>query len=126
MPLSSIPEAERPKLISPHRQRFITTLKIITYRAESAICSLLRRHLARSDDARTLAKAIWAQPADLIPDYQAGILTVRLHHFPSPQVSRNVGRLLEHLNQTEAEYPGTGLRLRYELVSTIVPGDPGP
>jgi len=125
VPLSKIPEAERPKLISPHRQRFITTLKIISYRAESAVAAYLRQHLAHSDEARTLAKAIWAQPADLIPDYQAGTLTVRLHHFPSPQVSRHVARLLEHLNQVDAEYPGTGLRLRYALVSPTVPGDPG-
>lgn len=126
VPLGQLPEAERPKVISPHRLRFITTLKIVAYRAESAICSILRPHLSHSDEARTLAKAIWAQPADLIPDHQAGTLTVRLHHFPSPQVSRVVGRLLDHLNEVDAEYPGTGLRLRYALVSPTVPGDPGP
>jgi hypothetical protein len=48
----------RPKLISPHRQRFITTLKIIAYRAESAVAAYLRQHLAHSDETRTLAKAI--------------------------------------------------------------------
>jgi hypothetical protein len=126
LPLSQIPEADRPKVISPHRQRFITTLKIIAYRAESAICSLLRPHLPHSDEARTLAKNIWAQPADLVPDYDAGTLTVRLHHFPCPQRSRIVGQLLEKLNQADAEYPGTGLRLRYALVSATVPRDPGP
>ena len=126
LPLSQIPEADRPKVISPHRQRFITTLKIIAYRAESAICSLLRPHLAHSDEARTLAKNIWTQPADLVPDYDAGTLTVSLHHFPSPQQSRIVGQLLEKLNQADAEYPGTGLRLRYALVSATVPRDPGP
>lgn len=125
LPLSQIPEADRPKILSPHRQRFITTLKIVAYRAESAICSLLRPRLAHSDEARTLAKAIWTQPADLVPDYDAGTLTVRLHHFPSPQQSRIVGQLLDHLNQADAAYPGTGLRLRYALVSPTVPGDPG-
>jgi hypothetical protein len=126
VPLSQLPEADRPKLISPHRQRFITTLKIIAYRAESAVCAFLRQHLSHGDEARSLAKRIWAQPGDIVPDYQAKTLTVRLHHFTSPQLSRIVERLLDHLNQADAEYPGTGLRLRYALVSPTVPGDPGP
>jgi hypothetical protein len=123
--LSELPENERPKLISPHRQRFITTLKIIAYRAESAVCSNLRQHLKKSDEARTLAKTIWTQTADLIPDYQTKTLTVKLHHFPSPQISRIVANFLEQLNQTDTEYPGTGLRLRYTMVSSTIPGDPG-
>ena len=123
--LSEFPENERPKLISPHRQRFITTLKIIAYRAESALCSILRQHLKKSDEARTLAKTIWTQTADLIPDYQTKTLTVTLHHFPSPQISRIVANFLEQRNQTDTEYPGTGLRLRYTMVSSTIPGDPG-
>lgn len=126
VPLRKLLEADRPKVISPHRQRFITTIKLIAYRAESAICTILRPHLAHAEEARSLAQAIWTQPGDLVPDHQNQTLTVRLHHFPSPQTSRIVEHLFDHLNQADVEYPGTGLRLRYALVSPTVPGDPGP
>jgi hypothetical protein len=124
--LCSLSEADRPRVISPHRQRFITTIKLIAYRAESAICSILRPLLSHAEESRSLAQTIWKQPGDLVPDHQNKTLTVRLHHFPSPQTSRNVEQLFNHLNQTDVEYPGTGLRLRYALVSPTIPGDPGP
>lgn len=124
--ISSLPEADRPRLISPDRQRFMTTLKIIAYRAETAVCSLLRQFITRDDEARTLVKAIWNQPADLIPDYHNKTLTIRLHHFPSPQISRVVEKLLSTLNQINHTYPGTDLSVRYGMVSAVIPGDPGP
>jgi hypothetical protein len=124
--LSLIPEADRPKVISQDRHRFFTTLKITAYRAESGICTILRQRLARRDDARALAKTIWTQPADLIPDYQAGTRTVRLHHCTNPQASRAVEHLLNQLNESDTLYPGTELRLRYALVSPANPGDQDP
>lgn len=122
IPLSELPEADRPKVISPARYRFINTMKITAYRAESAVVSILRKHLGHGDEARALAKDIWTHTADLLPDLDAGTLTVRLHHFTNPQASRAVHELLCYLNETQTNYPGTALRLQYELVSNPVPG----
>jgi hypothetical protein len=124
--LKDLPEADRPRLISPARQRFINTMKITAYRAESALVSILRKHLGHSDDARALAKDIWTHTADILPDPNANTLTIRLHHFTNPQASRAVQELLNHLNRTETIYPGTTLRLKYELVSKPIPGDREP
>jgi hypothetical protein len=122
IPLSELPEADRPKVISPARYRFINTMKITAYRAESAVVSILRKHLGHGDEARALAKDIWTHTADLWPDLRAGTLTVRLHHFTNPQASRAVQELLGYLNETQTNFPGTTLRLQYELVSNPVPG----
>jgi hypothetical protein len=124
--LKDLPEADRPRLISPARQRFINTLKITAYRAESAIVSIIRKHLGHSDEARALAKDIWTHTADILPDPITSTLTIRLHHFTNPQASRAVQELLDHLNRTETIYPGTTLRLKYELVSKPIPGDREP
>lgn len=120
--LKDLPEADRPKVIGPARYQFINTMKITAYRAESAVVSILRQYLGRSDDARALAKDIWTHAADILPDAAAGTLTIRLHHFTNPQASRAVQGLLDQLNATEIDYPGTTLKLRYELVSSVVPG----
>ena len=86
----------------------------------------MRKHLGHSDEARALAKDIWTHTADILPDPVANTLTIRLHHFTNPQASRAVQELLTQLNSTETHYPGTTLQLRYELVSTPIPGDRDP
>jgi prepilin-type processing-associated H-X9-DG protein len=122
--LKALPEAQRPKLISPKRQQLINVLKITAYRAETALANILRESLSHPDEARSLAKDIFTQTADLIPDHEAKRLTVRLHHATNPQATRAVQRLLDELNTMEVVYPGTDTRIRYELVSTPFPGNP--
>lgn len=122
IPISQLPEKERPRLVAQTRHQFIAILKMIAYRAETALVGVLREHLKRWDDARALARDIFRHGADLIPDLESKTLTVRLHHFTNPQASRAVHELLKVLTQTETLYPGTDLVLRYELVSEPIPG----
>jgi hypothetical protein len=119
--IASLPESERPQLIAPARHQLLNTLKILAYRSETALVTLLREKLGRSDDARALAKDLLRHQADLLPDPSQGVLLVRLHHFTNPQSSRAVAHLLEHLNKTATQYPGTNLVLKYELVSQTIP-----
>jgi hypothetical protein len=121
--LKDLPEDQRPKLISPRRTQFLNTIRIIAYRAETALASVLRDHLAHADDARNLLKDLFTHDADLIPNTQSGTLTVRLHHFTNPQAGKAMTGLLQHLNETETVYPGTNLTLRYEFVSSPIPAD---
>ncbi len=117
IPVSELPETDQFSVLAPQRKAFIDTIKMIAYRAETAMASLLRDHMARPDDARSLLRDIYTQEADIIPDEETGTLTVRLHHLTN-RMSDNAARLLaQHLNETETIYPGTNLRLCYELVS---------
>ena len=112
-----LPEPERFVPLAPTRKRFLDTVKMIAYRAESALASSLREVMARADDARALLREIFTTEADLLPDQEAATLTVRLHHLPN-RASDQVARFLaDHLNATETVYPGTNLRLLYKLVS---------
>ena len=118
-----LPEVERFVPLAPTRKQFLDTIKMIAYRAETALAGLLREVMARSDDTRALLREIFAAEADLIPDEGAGTLTVRLHQLPTRASDEAARFLAEHLNATETIYPGTNLRLVYKLVSDFNPPD---
>jgi len=121
IPISSLPDEQRPRFIAPSRTLFLNTLRIAAYRAETAMAIELRNHIARSDDARSLLQDVFKHDADIITDLPNKTLTVRLHHFTNPQASRAIAALLVTLTQTETTYPGTDLVLRYEMVSKPSP-----
>jgi len=112
-----LPEPERFVPLAPTRKRFLDTIKMIAYRAETALASSLREVMARPDDTRALLREIFFTEADLIPDEGAGTLTVALHHLTNRASDAAARFLAEHLNATETVYPGTNLRLVYKLVS---------
>lgn len=123
IPVAQLPDSDRFELLAPTRKQFIDLVKMIAYRAETAMAVVLRDHLARSDDARALLRQIFTTEADLIPDEAAGTLTVRLHHLSTHAGDKAARSLAEQLNSTETVYPGTNLRLVYKLVSDSNPRD---
>ncbi len=120
--LKDLPPEKRPRFIAPARTQLLNTIRITAYRAETVLAIELRQHLARHDDARALLQDLFTHDADLVVDTQNKTLTVRIHHFTNPQASRAIAAMLNHLNQTETEYPGTNLVLRYQMVSAPNPG----
>lgn len=115
--LGDLPEAERFKQLSPVRKHFMDTIKMIAYRSETAMSIVLRDIVNKTDDIRTLLQALFTSEADLIPDIEEKTLTVQVHHFANPVSDRAIGSLCEHLNQTETIYPGTNMRMIFNLVS---------
>ena len=96
---------------------FIDTIKLIAYRAETAMANIVRQSMSRQDEARSLLRSLYATEADILPDLAEQKLTVRLHQ-PANRCSRkSIQPLIRELNATETVFPGTDLRLVYELVS---------
>jgi hypothetical protein len=118
IPVKSLPEEDRFTRLSTERKHFIDTVKMVAYRAESSLASLLREHLARgADDARALLRQIFQTEADLTPDLEAKTLTVSLHHLTQPAHNRAVEQMLADLNATQTVFPGTDLTLIFKLGS---------
>ena len=118
IPVKSLLEEDRFTRLSTERKHFIDTVKMIAYRAESNMASLLRDHLARgADDARALLRQIFQTEADLTPDLETNTLTVRLHHLTQPAHNRAIELLLTDLNATQTVFPGTNLTLIFRLGS---------
>ena len=91
------------------------TIKLIAYRAETALVSTVREKLARADDGRALVRELMRTPADLHPDLETKTLTVRLHPLPSRLQDEAARHLAEELTATETLFPGTDLRLIFIL-----------
>ncbi|PYT23927.1 MAG: hypothetical protein DMG57_30480 [Acidobacteria bacterium] len=119
IPVKSLPVADRFTRLRTERKHFIDTLKMIAYRAETSMASLLREHMARgADDARALLRQIFQTEADLTPDLAANTLTVRLHHLTQAVHDQSIEHLLTDLNATQTVFPGTQLTLVFKLGSS--------
>jgi septal ring factor EnvC (AmiA/AmiB activator) len=117
--VKELPEEDRFTRLRTERKHFIDTLKMIAYRAESSMASLLSEQMARGgDDARALLRQIFQTDADLTPDLAANTLTVRLHHLTQAAHDRAIEKLLEDLNATQTAFPGTQLTMVFKLGST--------
>ena len=118
IPLKEVPELERLRQLRPESKHFIDTIKMIAYRAESALAGELREHLQREEDARALLRRLFVTPANLRPDYQRRTLSVELHRLGSPLQDAAAAKLCEELNATETCFPTTDLKLIYRQVGS--------
>jgi len=104
--------------LKPSRKRLIDTIRMIAYRAETALVNIIREKLARNDDARSLVRALCLSEADILPDTEARLLTIQVHSTANPRSDCAIAHLLEHLNEAAFDYPGTNLRLSFRIATT--------
>jgi hypothetical protein len=114
-----LPTAEKFERLAPSRKQLVDTVKMIAYRAETAMASIVREELVRKDDARSLLRDLFRSEADLVPDLEQQVLHVQVHPMSNPRSNRAIAHLLEHLNAAEFPYPGTDFRLVYSIVGLV-------
>lgn len=115
--LKDMPPDKRFNKLKTEGKLFMNTIKMIAYRAETAVTNLLVPYYKKSEnEIRMLVKEIIKSDADLIPDYKNKTLTVRLHSLSTPRANKTVKKLCKFLNKTEAIYPDTDLQLIYKIV----------
>jgi transposase len=109
------PEDAKFERLAPSRKRLTDTVKLVAYRAETAMSNLLRESLRREDDSRSLLRDLFRSDADVIPHSDSQVLEVRIHTLANPRSNRAIQHLLDQLNAAESTYPGTEFRLSYTL-----------
>jgi hypothetical protein len=119
--LAQLPEKERFQRLSANSKDFLDTIKMIAYRSETAMVNILRETMSREDDARSFVRCLYQTSIDIIPDTEKGILTIRLHQMTTHSADAVARQLCTILNETETVFPGTKLRLFYEMVSSRIP-----
>ena len=119
--VGELPREDRFDRLRTEKKRFVDTIKLLAYRAETNMSHLLRQNMSRTDDARSLLRQVYETEADLHPDLVAKTLTVNLHHMTQAAHDGAISHLCEELNATETIFPGTDLKLIYKLGSSQIP-----
>ena len=114
--LADLPEDQRLRQLLPLAKTLTDTIKMIAYRAETALVGLLRPHLANEAEARALIRELFVSSADLTPDEAARTLTIRIHRMATPAHDRAIALLLADLTEANFHHPETGHRFIYQLV----------
>ena len=115
----ALPASEKFQRLAPSRKQLVDTVKMIAYRAETAMASIVRESLARTDDARSLLRDLFRSEADILPDLQHQVLRVQVHPMSNPRSNKAIAHLLDHLNAAEFTYPGTNLHLVYSIAGAV-------
>ncbi len=114
--LKDLPPEQRVAQLRGGRKHFIDTIKLIAYRAETALVHLARETLRRQDDARSFVRGLFASSINLRPDPARRELRVEIHGQANPIHDSALEALCLELNATEVCYPGTNLRLVYRSI----------
>jgi hypothetical protein len=113
---SDLPEKDQFPALAAKRKHLMDTIKMIAYRAETAMTAILREKLAHYDEGRTLVLDLFQVEADILPDLKKKLLNIRVHPMSNPRNNLAIQHLLSHLNDAEMNYPGTDLLLKYSLL----------
>ena len=107
-------EAEIVKL-APEAKHFTDTIKMLAFRAETALVRCLTQNGVRTeDDGRALVREMLLSSADIVPQAQEHRLLVRLHSLAKPRHNKALAKLCATLNALDVRYPGSDLTLVYE------------
>ena len=100
------------------RKFFLDTIKIIAYRAETALCNIIKKQMASPQQARTLIRKLYSSDADIELDQTNAALIVKVHRTNHWADDRILEDLCEQLNETETVFPATNLTCQFKLVTS--------
>jgi len=96
------------------KKHFTDVIKMVAYQAETDLLSLIRNEYARADDeGRTLIQSALMSSGDI--EVNGNELRITLNALSSPHRSKAIKVLCERLNTTNTVFPGTKLRLVYDV-----------
>lgn len=118
--LAQMPQEKRYNKLKTESKILMNVIKMICYRAESSVASLLAPYLANADkEKRMVVKQIIQSNADLIVDYREQTITVKLYSLAAKRYNNAVENIVQLLNETETVFPGTSLKLVFTISSAI-------
>lgn len=99
------------------RKFFLDTIKIIAYRAETALCNIIKNKMSSPQNARTLIRKIYNADADMEIDKQNSLLIVKIHRTNHWADDCVMEYLCSKMNDTETVFPATKFKCIFKLVT---------
>ena len=119
--IGQMPEEMRYNALKTESKHLQNIIKIICYRAETALANLLAIHYKKAiNEIRALVKSIIYARADIIPDYKLNTLSIILYSLATPRDNEALEAIGKILNDTETIFPGTNLKMIFKS-ATISP-----
>lgn len=116
--ISELPESEKYSSLSTEKKHILDTIKMIAYRAETAMATMIEPEISKRKETRALLQQIFATEIDLEPNEKNNVLNVILHSLANERANKIVVDLCSFLNETETLFPGTNMKIIYKLVSS--------
>ncbi len=113
--LDALPEGE--KLL-------LDVIRMIAYRAETRMMPVVAQAQGKTQRPRRHLRALFQSDADIIPEPSNAILRIRILGTASDAGDNATAGLLQELNLTRTIFPGTNLRMIYELPGNTADPDP--
>ncbi len=114
-----LPAEQKFERLNPTRKLALDTVRMIAYRAETAISAMAGTELSSPEDARSMVKAMFNTTVNLHPNTGCKKLRVVLHPLAETRLNKMAEAMLVHLNETKFIYPGTELQMVYEMLTPI-------
>jgi len=113
--LKDMPEANRYNCLKKESKLFMNVIKMIAYRAETVLFNLIKPIFKTAEkEGRQIIQSILASDADILPDYEAKTLTVKIHGQATPKINELLKSLCNQMNETKTVYPQTDLTIIYK------------
>jgi transposase len=114
VPLKDALENQTVYRLRREKKHLTDLIKMVAYQAETALLSLIRNDYTRADDeGRTLIQSALKSSGDM--QVNGNELRITLNPLSSPHRTNAIKALCEQLNTTNTVFPGTKLRLVYDV-----------
>lgn len=113
--LKDMPKANRYNCLKKESKLFMNVIKMIAYRAETVLYNLIKPIFKNAQkEGRQIIQSMLASDADILPDYEAKTLTVKIHGQATPKINEILKKLCDQLNETKTIYPQTDLTIIFK------------
>jgi hypothetical protein len=118
IPLGEIPESSRYVQLHQESKMFQNIIKMIAYRAETALANKLMPYYSRAEDeVRSLIKAITKLSIDLMPDMDKRELSITLYPLSNNRSQKALEKIIDEVNASKTIYPGTDLIMVFKMTT---------